>query len=123
MRMTTENPYIGYTRKGSQLSKIDVIGLKRYSQNQVIVASGLQIGQKIDSDAVKAAAQRLSKSGLFKSLSYNFRFNNGQMEIKFQVEENETIPCTFDNFVWFNNEEILNAIRMEVPTFDGTAPK
>jgi hypothetical protein len=31
--------------------------------------------------------------------------------------------CLFDNFVWFKDQEIINEIRKDVPSFDGTAPE
>src|SRR5262249_10135150 len=33
------------------------------------------------------------------------------------------IPCVFDNFVWFKDQEIVDEIRKDAPSFDGTAPE
>ena len=30
-------------------------------------------------------------------------------------------PVTFDNFIWFSDDELANTIRHDVPSFDGTA--
>jgi len=54
-----------------RLSKIDFVGLKHLSAEQVIATSGLEIGQPVDQKTLNAAAQKLSDSGLFKKLSYN----------------------------------------------------
>jgi outer membrane protein assembly factor BamA len=106
------------------LSKIEFVGLQRYSQSDAIAASGLQIGQEINAEALKVAAQKLSDAGLFNKVSYRYQFADGQMEVTFQVEEVlGAIACIFDNFVWFSNEEIYSAIRLVLPSFDGTAPK
>lgn len=46
------------------------------------------------------------------------------MTVTFEVEEaKETVPVVFDNFVWFSEQELMEAIRREVPSFDGTAPE
>jgi outer membrane protein assembly factor BamA len=33
------------------------------------------------------------------------------------------MPVAFDNFVWFTDEELREAIKRRVPAFDGTAPE
>jgi outer membrane protein insertion porin family len=110
--------------KVSKLGKIEVNGLERYTHQQVVTASGLQIGQAIDIQAVDEAANRLMSSGLFKKLSYRFRSNANLVTVTFEVEEaKETAPVVFDNFVWFSEQELQEAIRHDVPSFDGTAPE
>src|SRR5258708_38494220 len=37
------------------------------------------------------------------------------------VDEPKTMSCTFDNFVWFAQDEIDRAVRAEVPLYDGRA--
>ena len=110
--------------KVSKLGKIEVNGLERYTHEQVVAASGLQLGQPVDIPAVDEAANRLMSSGLFKKLSYRFRSNANQVTVTFDVEEaKETVPVVFDNFVWFTDQELQEAIRREIPSFDGTAPE
>ena len=42
----------------------------------------------------------------------------------FQVEEMKwDLPVVFDNFIWFTDEEIHNAVRRLVPKFGGYAPR
>lgn len=110
--------------KALRLSAIEVSGLERYTREQVLAASGLQLGQLVDIPAIDEAANRLMSSGLFKKLSYRFRSAGNQVTVTFQVEEaRETVPVVFDNFVWFSDQELLEAVRREIPTFDGTAPE
>ena len=107
-----------------RLGKIEVNGLERYTHEQVVAASGLQLGQAIDIQAADEAANRLMSSGLFKKLSFRFRSAKDQVTVTFEVEEvKESVPVVFDNFVWFGEQELLEAIRREVPSFDGTAPE
>lgn len=107
-----------------RLGKIEVNGLERYPREQVIAASGLQLGQAIDIQAADEAANRLMSSGLFKKLSFRFRSAKDQVTITFEVEEQkESVPVAFDNFIWFSEQELLAAIRRAVPSFDGSAPE
>ncbi len=106
-----------------RLSKIEFIGLQRHSQEEAIAASGLQIGQLVDVPALDVAAQRLFDSGLFKKLSYRYRTSGNQAVVTFQTEEDTGAPApvVFDNFVWFSDEELLNAVRRQIPSYAGTA--
>src|SRR5262245_3911925 len=40
-----------------------------------------------------------------------------------KIVRQQAIPCVFDNFVWFKGQEIIDEIRKDVPSFDGTAPE
>lgn len=106
-----------------RLSSIEVSGLQRVTKEQAIAASGLQVGQTIDVAALDAAAQRLAGSGLFTNISYRLRGSAQRAIVTFEVEEpkGRGLPVVFDNFVWFTEGEIIDAVRREVPTFDGTA--
>ncbi len=107
-----------------RLEMIEVVGLKRNKQEDIIKASGLQVGQTVDSAAIDSAAQRLIDSGLFTNLSYRLRSTGAKATVTFQVEEAKgNLPIVFDNFVWFTNEELLSHVRQDVPGFDGTTPE
>lgn len=106
------------------LSKIEVVGLKRVTQEQVIAVSELKIGQMVDGGALDAAAGRLMQSGLFKKLTYRVRGRAGQVTVVFDVEEaNRSLPVVFENFFWFSDEELESSIRTEIPFFNGTTPE
>ncbi len=121
-------PYVGAqqtpTARRMRLGKIEFTGLQRHSEEEAIAASGLQIGQLVDIPTLDAAAQRLFDSGLFKKLSYRYRTTGDQAVVTFQVEEDigAAAPVVFDNFVWFSDEELLNAVRQQIPSFGGAAP-
>ncbi len=40
-----------------------------------------------------------------------------------EVARRQAIPCVFDNFVWFKDQEIIDEIRKDLPGFDGSAPE
>ena len=108
-----------------RLAGVEFAGLARVTREQAVSASGLQVGSRVTVEELDAAAQRLLDSGLFTKLSYRLRTTNDQATVTFEVEEQKggSIPVVFDNFVWFTNEELVAAVRREVPLFDGTAPE
>lgn len=107
-----------------RLASIKVVGLKHLTTEQVIATSELQIGQTVDPDILDAAAEKLNSSGLFKKLSYRVHFSGNQIALTFEVEEAaRNLPVVFENFVWFSDDEIVLAVRQDLPFFDGTAPE
>lgn len=108
-----------------RLAGVEFAGLARVTREQALTASGLQVGSLITVEELDAAAQRLLDSNLFTKLSYRLRTTGDQATVTFQVEEAQGggVPVVFDNFVWFTNEELMSAVRREIPLFDGTAPE
>jgi len=105
-----------------RLTTIVFEGLKSQPPEKMIAASELKAGQTIDFEMVKAAAQRLSQTGLFKKVAYRYRYSSTQIELTFELEENTTGKkrCNFDNFIWFTDKEIADAIKRDMPDFDGS---
>lgn len=111
----------GVQQRRLQLSKLEFVGLKRLTQQQVMATSGLELGQAVDPTILDAAAQKLMDSGLFKKLGYHLRNVGDQAIVTFTVEEAvRRLPVFFDNFAWFTDEEIYVAVRRDVTFFDGT---
>ncbi|HYX29484.1 MAG TPA: POTRA domain-containing protein [Pyrinomonadaceae bacterium] len=105
------------------LGRLEFVGLKRLTTEQVVAMSGLKVGQVIDANILDAAAEELLKTGLFRRLSYRVHNVGNQATVTFQVEESAvSLPVVFENFVWFSDEEILAAIRKDVLFFNGTSP-
>jgi outer membrane protein assembly factor BamA len=111
-------------RQGSaRLSKIDFAGLKHYTSEQAVTASGLQLGSQVTNADFQQAATRMLQAGLFKKVSYQYRTLGGKAEVTFEVEEAKWgVPVVFDNFIWFTDDELAAAVRTVLPSFDGTAP-
>jgi outer membrane protein assembly factor BamA len=107
-----------------KLTTIEFVGLKRLNKEQLIKASGLELGQPISVEALDAAAQRLMDSGLVHKLSYRFQTKGDKGTVIFQIEEGRggESAVIFDNFIWFTEEELADAVRREAPSFNGTAP-
>jgi outer membrane protein assembly factor BamA len=105
------------------LGRIEFVGLKRLTREQVITMSGLKVGQVINGTTLDAAANELLKTGMFRRLSYRVHNAGNQAVVTFQVEESAiSLPVVFENFVWFSDEEIAAAVRKDVVFFNGTSP-
>ena len=109
---------------GRVIGQIEFEGLKAITPEEAIATSGLKAGQPFKVEDVDAAAQRLLDSGIFKQLGYRTRTVGNKVTITFKVEEASTgdLPVVFDNFIWFSDEQLLAAVRKEVPSFAGRAP-
>ncbi len=107
-----------------KLAKIDFQGLKRLTPEQLIKVSGLELGQPVTVEALDTAAQRLMDSGLVHNLSYRLQTKAGSATVSFKIEEGRggQSVVIFDNFISFTDEELGDAVRREVPSFNGAAP-
>jgi outer membrane protein insertion porin family len=107
-----------------KLDKIEFKGLERVKEPEALEKSALAAGQTVSIDDVEAAANRLLESGLFTNLSYKLKGTTDKSVLTFEVVERKwTMPVSFDNFVWFTDEELNAAVRRKLPAFDGTAPE
>ena len=112
-----------FAQPGARLEKIEFAGLKKLTLEQVIPLTGLTIGQPASQEAFDAAANKLLQTGLFRKLAYRVRSTKDQATVTFEVEESAIrLPVVFENFVWFTDEEITEAVRKELSFFNGTAP-
>src|SRR5579884_3081568 len=59
-----------------KLVAVSVTGSKRYSENDIIAASGLQIGTTLTADDLKKAARHLGDLGVFSDIAYNYSYSS-----------------------------------------------
>ncbi|MFZ3332971.1 MAG: POTRA domain-containing protein [Candidatus Acidiferrales bacterium] len=105
------------------LAAIHFTGLQRYTAEQGIAASGLHIGASIALGDLQSAAQRLSQSGAFDSVSFQYSTRANDLTAKFGVTETKgVLPCIFDNFVWFSDADLDRELRRRVPLYTGESP-
>lgn len=106
------------------IGRIEFEGLQQIPSDEALATSGLKPGQPFKVEEVDAAAQRLLDSGIFKQIGYRTRTAGNKVTITFQVEEATSgdSPVIFDNFIWFTEEQLMDAVRREVPSFAGHAP-
>ena len=108
--------------KTIKIAAITVAGTKKIPTDQIITASGLKPGDVVTTEQIQGAADRLAALGIFSAVNYRFSSKGDMISIEFQVQEAPTFPISFDNFPWFTDDEIAQAIRNEVGLFTGEAP-
>ena len=106
-----------------RVAKIEVEGLEHLSADEVIATSGLKTGGPLSVAELDAAGQKLVDSGLFTKVGYRTTSRGNQVTVIFQVKERGggQSPVVFDNFVWFTDDQLIAAIKRQVPSFAGTA--
>ena len=114
----------GMSQGARRIARIDFEGLHNLTKENVIAMTGLKVGDSFSVAALDSAAQHLVDSGLFKNVGYRTRTAGAAISITFQVEElkSNNAPVVFDNFIWFSDEELTDAVRRVLPSFTGSVP-
>jgi outer membrane protein assembly factor BamA len=107
----------------ANLKQIRAEGMKTFTEAQVATLSGLQVGSQVGRKELQDAADLLLRSGLFAKVNYKFDTHNNDVTVTFLVEENHRLPVAYDNFPWFDDSELTDAIRKDLPFYDGTLPE
>jgi len=106
-----------------KLVSIKTTGTKRYKSEDVVAASGLQLGQTVSEDDFKKAARVLGETGAFGDVLYSFQYSPDGTKLELQVQDAEKfVPARFDNLVWFSDQELLDQLHTQVPLFQGQLP-
>jgi outer membrane protein assembly factor BamA len=104
------------------LKAIHAEGMKTFSEEQIAQISGLQLNSQVGRQDMQDAANLLLRSGLFANVNYKYDTHNNDLTITFHVEESPRLPVAYDNFPWFDDSELTDAIRKDLPFYDGTLP-
>ncbi|HKV42042.1 MAG TPA: POTRA domain-containing protein [Blastocatellia bacterium] len=106
-----------------RITKIEVAGLKRYSRDDVITASGLRPGGTMKTGDLDQAVKYMLATGMFKRAAYRYSSLGNNISITLEIEEEDwSVPIVFDNFVWFSDQDIASEIRRKFSSYDGRAP-
>jgi len=105
------------------LKEIHAEGLKKLTEAQAISLSGLATGAPVGRKELQDGADALVKTGLFAKVSYNFTTHNDALTLTFHLDENPRLPVSYDNFPWFADTELNDAVRKDLPFYDGTLPE
>lgn len=97
--------------------------MKTFTEAQIASLSGLAIGSQVGREELQAAADILVRSGLFAKVTYKYETHNDSVSLTYHIEENPRLPVAYDNFPWFSDGELNDAIRSDLPFFDGTLPE
>jgi outer membrane protein assembly factor BamA len=106
-----------------KLVSIKVTGTKRYKPEDVIRATGLQLGQVVHKEDLENVVRLLGESGAFTDILYNLESDPEGTKLKLTVLNSKRfVPVNFDNVVWFSSQELFNRLHASVPLFDGEVP-
>jgi outer membrane protein assembly factor BamA len=108
-----------------RLIALKVTGTTRYTDKEILAASGLQIGQNAADGDFREAAQRLGDSGLFSDVVYTYSSSGSGVKLELQLadtDQTKLVPARFENFVWFTDDELLTALQKTVPLFKRRIP-
>jgi outer membrane protein assembly factor BamA len=119
----TQKPISQMPASARQLIAIKATGSKRFSEQDIAAATGLQLGTPVNDDDFKRAARRLGDTGVFSDISYSFSYSSAGTKLEFHVVDAEKfVDVRFEDFVWFSDEELLKRIKQYAPLFDGQLP-
>ena len=106
-----------------RLAEVKVIGSTRFRESEIVRASGLNLAENVTLDSLRKAADTLGTLGVFAEVSYRYRTRGNNLSAEFNVKDADRfLPCSFDNLVWYSDEELLRELTSRVPLFDGQAP-
>ena len=108
-----------------KLIALNVTGTARYTDKEILAASGLQIGQNAADGDFKEAVQRLGDSGLFSNVVYSYSSSGAGVRLELQfadTDKSKLVPAQFENFVWFTDDELCTAVQRSVPLFKQLLP-
>src|SRR5580698_497464 len=108
-----------------KLVAVKVKGTSRYTDQEILAASGLQIGQPAADGDFKEAVRRLGDSGMFSEVLYSYTASGTGVKIELQLADTadtKLVPARFENFVWFSDSELLKELQTRVPLFKQLLP-
>jgi outer membrane protein assembly factor BamA len=107
----------------SALKEVHAEGMKILNEAQVVELTGLVNGSQVGKQDLQDAADILVRSGLFAKVSYSFTTKNDAVIATYRVEENPRLPVTYDDFPWFSDSELTEAIKKDLPFYNATLPE
>jgi outer membrane protein insertion porin family len=106
-----------------KLVSVHVTGTQRFTSDEVIAASGLEIGSVVTQDDFDKAGKRLGESGFFSNVAYSYAHTPTGTRLDLQlVDAAKLVPAHFENFVWFSDDELRAKVREHLPLFKGEVP-
>lgn len=106
-----------------RLASVNVVGSKRHEPPEIARAAGLKLAANLTLDDLKEAADKLSSTGVFAQVAYRYQTRGNEMTVTFALQDTAgMLPCSFENFVWFSPQELVQELRARVPLFDGYVP-
>lgn len=110
---------------GYKLTAVRATGSTRYSDKEILAASGLQLGQSAADGDFREVVRRLGESGMFSAVTYSFSYSAMGAKLDLQLTDadpDKLVPADFENFVWFTDAELLKGLQQRVPLFKQVLP-
>lgn len=113
----------GKAKLNYKLTAVRVRGATSYTDDQILTAAGLHLGQYAGEDDFKRGAEKLGSTGLFKDVSYSYQYSSAGCVLTVDLaENNELAAVRFDNFVWFSDSQLLALLRARLHLFKDRLP-
>ena len=109
----------------TKLIALKATGTARYTDKEILAASGLQLGQDAADGDFKEAVRHLGDSGLFGDIAYSYSSSSAGVKLELQLtdtDKSKLVPVQFENFVWFTDDELRTAVERRVPLFKQLVP-
>jgi outer membrane protein assembly factor BamA len=120
------SPFVNAQTAGegtAPLREVKSDGQKILSEGQIAALTELKIGAQVGRGDLQNAADILVTSGLFSTVQYDFKTRAEGLTLTFHLTESPRVPVYYDNFPWFGDSELNDAVRSRLPFFDGTLPE
>ena len=105
------------------LGEVHASGSHRYNDAQIAATAGLKPGDPVNNQTLQDITDELARLGVFSRVTFRFTAKNNRATVNFELEDAPIVPVMFENFPWFTDQELTDAIRRAVPLFDGGAPR
>jgi outer membrane protein assembly factor BamA len=105
------------------LREVRVEGAKHLTEAQIVSLTGLAPGSQVGRKELQDAADALVRTGLLAKVNFKFETHNDNLVVTFHIEENQRLPVSYDNFPWYSDSELNDAVRKELPFYDGHLPE
>jgi outer membrane protein insertion porin family len=105
------------------LREVRVEGAKHLTEAQIASLTGLASGAQVGRKELQEGADALVRTGLFAKVNFKFDTHNDNLVVTFHIEENPRLRVSYDNFPWYSDSELEEALRKELPFYDGHLPE
>jgi outer membrane protein insertion porin family len=114
-----------FPASATKLIALKATGTARYTDKEILAASGLQLGQDAADGDFKEAVRHLGDSGVFGDIAFSYSSSSAGVKLELQLtdtDQSKLVPAQFENFVWFTDDELRIAVERRVPLFKQWLP-
>lgn len=110
-------------QSSSPLKGVRIYGSTRFTQQQLLAASGLHMGEDLTDVKVQQAAKRLAATGAFSDVSADDFPGMGGEVMHFNVKDMLPLAaCDFSQIHGLPASQVMAELKRSVPLFDGRVP-